>query len=133
MSSPFSKHVVSLTPDDFQSPESWKLKPVAPSGRCHKTLVLFHVDWCGWCQQMKPDWNSAADFVAFCRFAEYNCESYPDHYNQMKTDVPDMFKGFPTIVVYDANGEPVHMYEGERTKQAFVNLCMRVCQSTASK
>lgn len=121
MTEDFNKHVIHLTPDDFDEIESWKLN------RHGCSFVMFHVDWCGYCQQTKPVWNKLAEITAFFDVAEFDCEKYKSHLNKIKDDVPDMIKSYPTLVVY-SKGEPVYVYKGERELDLLLDACMNACK-----
>ena len=123
MTDPFNKYVVQLKADDFDEIESWKLLK-------HKcSFVMFYIDGCGWCDKTKPVWNDLARKITFYDIAVYNCRSYPEHYQRLTKDVPELVKGYPTLVVY-SGGEPIHVYEGERTLENLVNVCMKACKDT---
>lgn len=129
MPEPFNKHVVHLTPDDFDEIKSWELGKNAKSG-C--TFVMFHVDWCGHCQRTKPVWNQLAEMATFFQVSEFNCEKYPAHYQKILADVPDMIQGFPTLVVY-SHGKPVHIYDKERELNLLFKTCMDACSKKGGK
>lgn len=73
-------------------------------------LVLYHADWCGHCQQMKPEWNRVIN-------------QFTDSSNNINiadiesTHIPSMIKpptiqGYPTIIMYSDN--KVSEYNGAR-------------------
>lgn len=121
MSEGLSQFVIHLGEDDFEEVECWKLKR-------HKCcFVMFYIDDCGYCARTKPTWNELARKITFYDIAAYNCKEYPKHYARLTNDVPSLVQGYPTLVVYK-NGEPVHIYEGERTLEKLTEICMKACK-----
>lgn len=116
-----SNQVIQLTPDDFDEVEVWKLK----NHKC--CFVLFYVDWCKWCKAVKPTWNELANIVTFFDVASFDCDKYEEHINSIKSDVDGMIESYPTLVVY-SNGDPVHIYKGERTLDKLIEKCMEACK-----
>lgn len=125
MSVEFNKHIIELTPNDFDEIESWKLKKgktrVSPC-----CIVLFYVNWCPHCQKTKPIWNELGKTAAFFDVASFDCEKYAEHTTKMKSDVENFIQGYPTIIVY-SKGEPVHVYKEERSVDKLLKTCMDAC------
>lgn len=131
---PDNRYVVELSPSDFDEKAPWVLKPKArsstaeqsPSPKMGSGMVLFYAPWCGFCKAVKEPWLEAAKVAGFCDFYAFNCEKNRGHLDKIKTDMPELVRGYPTIILYK-DGQPGDYYEGERTKQAFIDTCMRVC------
>ena len=117
----FVKSVKILSPADFNSIESWKLK----KQKC--MIILFYVDWCPHCVKTKPLWNELATMNAFFDVAAFDCQKYSKHVEKMKQDTRrEIISGYPSIVVYQ-NGEPKHVFKGERNLKNLMDVCMEVC------
>ena len=70
--------------------------------------VLYHVDWCGHCQKVKPIWKELKDeYSDRVTFEDKDCED-DENTELCKKEVSE---GYPTIKL---NGEE---YSGERTKE----------------
>jgi len=80
-----------------------------------KKLVLFYVDWCGHCKNLKPTWDKAAEKAnkEEKRMLKVNCDGDED---LSKYDI----KGYPTIMIFD-EGEHKE-YNGERTMEDLLAL-----------
>lgn len=117
-----SEYVKELSPSDFNSVATWKLKNTA----C--TAILFYAPWCPHCKAVKDEWINFGKIATFMDVAALNCEKYAGYVLKIKEDMPYLIGGFPTIVFY-VNGEPFDNYQGERTMKKFVKKGMEVCQS----
>jgi len=119
-----SKSIIELTPKNFDQISTWKLK--SPFG-C--SIVLFYAPWCPFCHKISEVWEKLAQTAGFFDVCAFNCEKHKKHLLKIKEDMPELVKGFPTIIVYK-NGEPIeqHMDEGNRTVESFLSLCMRACK-----
>ena len=78
-----------------------------------KVVALFYTDSCGYCKQMKPEWDKASE-KASGRMVAVNCS---DSGNE---DVQALLKNtetssFPRMVLMD-DGNIVSEYEGPRTE-----------------
>ena len=76
-----------------------------------KVVALFYTDSCGYCNQMKPEWDNAAE-KASDKMVAINCS------DSENLDVQALLKetdtsSFPRIVVMD-DGNIVSDYEGPR-------------------
>jgi thioredoxin-like negative regulator of GroEL len=79
-----------------------------------KVVALFYTDSCGYCKQMKPEWDKASE-KASGRMVAVNCS---DSGNE---DVQALLKNtetssFPRMVLMD-DGNIVSDYEGPRTEE----------------
>lgn len=115
-----SKFVQELSAKDFNSTAPWKL---ASGGNA---MVLFYAPWCGFCKATREPWEKAAKVSGFCDFFAFNCEKNKAHLEKIRADMPQLVRGYPTIIMYK-NGEPDEYYNGERTQQEFTQACMRLC------
>jgi protein disulfide-isomerase-like protein len=113
----FSKEVVVLTDDNFQSQvenskEAW--------------LIDYYAPWCGYCKQMKDDYSNAAkELQGKIKLGAVDCTSADSKElcNRLK------IQGFPTLYIWpvSSKGErenPV-LFQGSRTKNGFVNEMLR--------
>ncbi len=123
-----NRYVIELTPDDFDERAPWVLKPrsAVKTKNYGSGLLLFYAPWCPHCKSLKEPWLEAAKMAGFCDFYAFNCEKYQSHLDKIKADMPELTRGYPTIILY-RNGQPDEYYQGERTKQAFLDTCMRIC------
>lgn len=110
-----------LTPEDFDRVVTWKLKQT----KC--TAVLFYAPWCPHCSSIKNDWIKFAETAVFMNVAGFNCDKYSSHLAKIKEDMPNLVKGFPTIIYY-VTGKPSESFEGERTFSNMLKKGMAVCQ-----
>jgi len=107
-----------LSPKHFDALDCKNLK----SKKC--TFVLFYVDWCGYCKRMQGDWKKLGDTVAFMDIARYNCDTYPSHFQHLKSE--GIIGSFPTIILYK-NGKPFHSYKGDRDVKSLLNFAIKSC------
>ena len=122
-----SKFVTELEPSDFDDVASWKLK----KHRC--SIVLFYAPWCPHCKMMKDVWNNLGETAAFFDVCAYNCEKNSSHLENIRNDLPELVRGYPTMVVYE-RGSPVENVgetQDGRTVGKLVESCMRACKSTS--
>lgn len=108
-----------ITCADFRDDEPWKLK----TDRC--AFVLFYADWCGHCQNFKPEYEKFADVAQFIKVYAVNSGDNEEFIEKL-TGTPAEVKGFPTLYLY-ANGEPVSTYDGERTWQKLLTAAKKLC------
>jgi thiol-disulfide isomerase/thioredoxin len=116
------EYIKQLTPKDFDDVATWKLK----DKKC--CAVLFYADWCPHCQVVKPTWNRLGKEAAFLDFYSFDCEKHASHLSRIKEDMPELVKGFPTIVFY-SGGQPVEAYKGDRSYGDILTACMKVCKN----
>jgi thiol-disulfide isomerase/thioredoxin len=116
-----SKHVKELESKDFEGIATWKLK----SKKC--SIVLFYMGWCPHCKDVKGIWEGLAKKALFMDVLAFDCEANDQHLNKIREDMPEMVRGYPTIIFY-VNGEPKETFSGDRTEANLLKACMRVCQ-----
>jgi thiol-disulfide isomerase/thioredoxin len=116
-----SKYVDELTPSDFEDISVWKLK----NKKC--SIVLWYAPWCPHCKALKETWEDLGKIATFINVLSFNCEKYKGHLSKIQEHVPELVRGYPTIIIYK-NGEPDEHYSGERTSKNLLKTCMRICQ-----
>ena len=122
-----SRFVTELKPKDFDPVASWKLKK-------HKcSIVLFYAPWCPHCKAVKDTWEQLGETAAFFDVCAYNCEKNRSHLDRIKNDMPELVRGFPTMIIYE-KGSPIERVgntDSERTVASFVSSCMRACKGSS--
>lgn len=117
-----SRFVKELTASDFEQVATWRLR----SKKC--TVVLFYADWCPYCKRLTGVWEDLAEKAAFFEVTAFNCARHLAHTAKIKEDMPNLIRGYPTIVFY-TNGEPVEWYHSEeRTVKNLLKKCIEVCK-----
>jgi len=119
-----SQFVTELRPEDFDPIATWQLK----THKC--SVVLFYAPWCPHCKEIKDMWNNLGGKAAFFDACAFNCEKNKIHLNEISSDMPDLIKGYPTMIVYQ-DGHPVERIGEEKSKQNvsyFIRACMRACK-----
>ena len=88
-------------------------------GEAKKPLVikLFWVDWCGHCKRFKPIWNKLKkENTLDVNYEDVNCEE------EKEVAQEEGIQGFPTIRLYDADGNLLEELEGSRDEDNIKNL-----------
>ena len=88
-------------------------------GEDKKPLVikLFWVDWCGHCNRFKPVWNKLKrENTEDVNYVDVNCEKEKELAHK------EGIQGFPTIRLYDADGQLLEELEGSRDEDNIKNL-----------
>lgn len=99
------ENVIELTPSTFDD---------FVFGSNYTTIVEFYAPWCGYCQQLAPEFKTAAKKARnFAQFAAVNCE---DERNKQFCASQNV-KGFPTLLTYRP---PKTFREGKSRKSQFV-------------
>lgn len=86
-------------------------------------IVLFYVDWCGFCKRFKPVFEELNKFSKISnknlfKCAKVDCDKEDElvsTYNKFKYGYK--IKSYPTIIIYK-NNIPVEKYEDERSVEA---------------
>jgi thiol-disulfide isomerase/thioredoxin len=117
-----SKYVTELTPKDFD--------PIASPNLLNKdcSIVLFYAPWCPHCHAVKDEWEKFGKTALFVDVLAFNCERYSAHLSKIKEELPELVRGFPTIIFYK-NGRPSEQYNGERKVENFLKASMDMCKS----
>lgn len=111
--------VEQLDVSNFDDQEPWKLK----NNDC--TFILFYADWCGHCQNFKPEYIKFAEKAQFMNVAALNVDNSEAIVSATKeTKFP--VQGFPTLLLYK-NGKPIEEYDGPRTQAALVKRALKLC------
>jgi len=76
-----------------------------------KEFVFFHMNGCGHCNNMKPEWEKFTGATSFTTRSVEMSES-PDEINKFG------IQSYPTLLLLE-NGEKVKEFKGERTAEAF--------------
>lgn len=80
-------------------------------------IKLFWVDWCGHCNRFKPIWNKLKkENTEDVDYVDINCEKEKELAHKEKIE------GFPTIRLYDADGNLLEELEGSRDEDNIKNL-----------
>ena len=100
-----------------------KLKKCMTTG---KICVLYYADWCGYCQQLKPEWSRMKEMMMKqnnnngnrLNIAEVESAAIQKLKEMLMSGSSDMsqlvqIQGYPTISMYN-NGNKVGDYDGER-------------------
>jgi len=120
-----SKFVHELSPTDFDDVATWKLK-----GYRDCALVLFYANWCGHCKAMKEEYEKYAKRAIFMDVLAFDCGAHTNHLRKIQNDMPEMIRGFPTLIFYK-DGQPAEQYGGDdRSVGSLIAESMRVCKST---
>ena len=72
-------------------------------------LVLFHAEWCGHCQQMKPEWKKFTRSIP----KGLNVADVENNFFSSLEKTPEI-RGFPTVKMFNDNQE-VNEFTAERT------------------
>lgn len=81
-------HIMELTPSTFDD---------FVYGSNYSTIVEFYAPWCGYCQQLAPEYAKAAKKAGqYAQFAAVNC----DEEKNKQFCAEQNIKGFPTIITY---------------------------------
>lgn len=118
-----SRYVTELSPSDFDGINVGNLK----DGKC--AIVLFYAPWCPYCKRVKDTWEQLGELASFYNVFAFDCEKYKAHVMDIKNDVPELIKGYPTMIVYQGGvpKEKVGMTEEDRTVSVLAQACLRVC------
>lgn len=120
----FSSAVKELTSKDFDPVATWKLAPNKKLGNC--AIVMYYAPWCPHCQETKSVWNELASVAKFFNVYAVDSQKQAAHIDKINQDMPNLIKGFPTIIIYK-KGEPVETYRGERNIKDLLHKIMKAC------
>lgn len=107
---------------DFENDPFWELK----DKRC--AFVLFYADWCGHCQDFKPEYINFANKAQFIHVYAFNTGKEETFFEKFGNDPnnPVKIQGFPTVWKYCC-GKPVEEYEDDRTLSALIKSAQELC------
>jgi len=112
---------IELQPSDFHDMNTYKLKDTSCA------IVLFYAPWCPHCKNLQDVWKKLSKKLMYINVKSLNCEKYKQLVDKIKTDMPSLIQGYPTIMLYK-NGEPQEKYQGERTLSDLTSKTMSFCQ-----
>ena len=100
-----------------------------------QAIVLFYSSTCGYCKQMKPEWESAESQLKPENIASIDCS--PSASGNEDPEVTKVKKdyaitGYPTILFFN-NGLVQEQYNGERTASAIVEYVNEKISEEAAK
>lgn len=115
-------NVKELTCKDFENKPFWELK----EKRC--AFILFYADWCGHCQDFKPEYINFATHAQFIHVYAMNSDKQKALLEKFSNDpkCPVKVQGFPTIWKYCC-GKPVEEYRGGRKLKDLVESARELC------
>ncbi len=112
-----------LTGADFDNKKPWNMR----TKRC--AFVLFFADWCGHCQDLKPEYIKFADVAQFIKVHAIDTENEKTLMDKLQhKKSPVQIEGFPTIWIY-SDGEPYKEYDGPRTYQGLLKEATKICDT----
>jgi thiol-disulfide isomerase/thioredoxin len=123
-----SKFVKELVPADFDTKSPWVPKEKGCSA------ILFYADWCPHCKNLKDTWEQLGKTAVFFNILAFNCAA-PDnkiHLDKITKAMPDLVKGYPTIVLLSRSGKIQH-YTGDRSYDKLLKGCMDYCAVDGGK
>jgi thioredoxin-like negative regulator of GroEL len=88
-----------------------------------KEFVLVHMNGCGHCEKLMPEWDDAA--------SENKTDIKMRAVEMSEGDGPKLCKkhnitGFPTIILLDSKGKKLDDYNGERNKDGILGFLQGV-------
>lgn len=83
-------------------------------------IILYYANWCGHCQQFKPEWERLKTMIpAHINTAEAESEIIP------QMPIQPQIQGYPTMKLY-SNNKDIGDYNGEHSSQAILNHLKKV-------
>lgn len=116
-----SLSVKELSPKDFDSISSWKLR----ENKC--AIVLFYKPKCPYCKDVKTQWSQLGETAAFFNVYALNADKYKAHVAKIREEMPNLITSYPTIVIYE-KGKPIEHYQGPRDWKHLTLACARACE-----
>jgi len=89
------------------------------AGAVGAEMVLCHMNSCGHCKKMMPEWDK---FVSQGKIKTRKIEVSQDEDFMRQHDVTS----FPTILLLDKNGKKIDEYQGERDASSFAEYAAKV-------
>lgn len=82
-----------------------------------KEMVLFHMNGCGHCKKMMPEWEKFETmYSGKIGVGRVEKDQAPEFVKKLGV------KGFPTIMLLDEKDQKIEDYSGERKADAFMNF-----------
>ena len=78
-------------------------------------MVLYHADWCGHCQTIKPEWKKVVDKISNNSKPSFNIAEIESSHIGSLINSPKV-SGFPTIKMFNS-GKEVANFEDERNAE----------------
>ena len=91
-----------------------------PADGNDKTLILFHMNGCGHCVKLMPEWD------AFVENNQTRIKTVKYEQGEPKSKPllkKHSVKGFPTIILVDDAGDQLDIYRGERNEEGLHKFC----------
>ena len=86
-----------------------------------KKMVLCHMNKCGWCKKMMPEWDKfASSGVIETEKIEVNDSGAKDKMRRWHVN------SFPTILILNEKEEKIDEYEGERDSKSFAEYAAKI-------
>lgn len=80
-------------------------------------IILYHASWCSACHEMMSEWDKFAKLkIPNLKITKIRCDG-----GNETTCFQRNIKGYPSIILYKANGEQVE-FEEQRTAQNILNF-----------
>ena len=79
-----------------------------------KTLVFYYARWCGYCQQMLPEWEKLEEFALKTEDLNKNFSIIrvdSEHFSKLGLD--KTLEGYPTVILYE-DGHEIEDVQGKR-------------------
>ena len=91
------------------------------SGNGHKTLLLNHMNGCGHCERLMPEWDKfVSENNTDIKTKKVEVNEDPSVAKKYKVD------GFPTILLIGPNGDKLETYNGERTSSGLLSYAKKL-------
>lgn len=83
-------------------------------------IIMYHASWCSACHEMAPEWEKFAQLqIPNLKITKVRCDG-----GNETTCFQKNIKGYPSIILYKANGEQVE-FEEQRTAQNIYNFVQK--------
>jgi thiol-disulfide isomerase/thioredoxin len=109
------------------NPPALKSSHNKPTSITSKVVALFHADWCGHCQSLKPEWKKFQETIiqqkgskpikiVTMEESDKGKQTFIDEINKGIIGKPLEINGFPTIVKQE--GGKLEYYSGKRDSES---------------
>ena len=106
--------------------EPFTTTKLTPANANEMNMCLFYTEWCGHCQNFKPEWEKAKKQLdgkkingVKVNFHEIDCDKEEDLAKEYNVS------GYPTVKCIKK--DEVKDYDGERSEDAVVEFCRAEC------